>query len=84
MSQNNQRKLDALNNYAYYSNMGIEMGVIIAAGVFGGVKLDQHLHSSPLFTLILSLGSVAIALYIMIKTLLHPKNKKKNESEDTH
>lgn len=64
--------------------MGIEMGVTIALGVFGGVKMDKWLGTSPIFTLILSLAGVAIAMYVMIKTLLKPKNKKKDESKDTH
>lgn len=77
------KKNSALNNYAIYSNMGIEMGVIIAAGVFGGVKLDKWLHVSPLFTVLLSLGGVAMAMYIMLKTL-SPKSKlDQNESKDT-
>ncbi len=78
------KKNSALNNYAIYSNMGIEMGVIIAAGVFGGVKLDKWLQMSPLFTILLSLGGVAMAMYIMLKTL-SPKTKSgQNESKDTH
>lgn len=72
-----------MHNYAYYSNMGIEMAVIIAAGVFGGIKLDEWLHLSPLFTIVLSLLGVGIAMYVMIKTL-SPKNTTKHESEDTH
>lgn len=75
---------NTLNNYAIYSNMGIEMGVIIALGVFGGIKLDQWLGCSPLFTILLSLGGVAIALYVMIRTILHPKTQKKNEQKDSH
>ena len=74
----------ALHNYAYYSNMGIEMGVIIAAGVFGGVKLDERLNCSPAFTVILSLAAVAIAMYVMIKSVLHSKDEKKDEPKDTH
>lgn len=84
MSQKFSRKNDALTNYAIYSNMGIEMGVTIALGVFGGVKLDKWLNTSPIFTLVLSLAAVAIAMYVMIKTLLNPKKQKKDESKDTH
>ncbi len=84
MSRQPQRKSNALHNYAIYSNMGIEMGVVIALGVFGGVKLDKLWDCSPVFTLILSLAGVALALYIMIKTVLHPKKKQKDESKDTH
>lgn len=77
------KKDKPLQNYAIYSNMGIEMAVIIAAGVFGGIKLDEWLKIAPLFTILLSLFGVGIAMYVMIRTL-SPKNKTKHESEDTH
>jgi len=73
-----------LTNYAYYSNMAIEMGVIIAAGVFGGVKLDKWLHVSPLFTLVCTLASIAIAFYVMLKDLKPNKKDKTDESKNTH
>ncbi len=78
------KKYRALNSYAIYSSMGIEMGVIIVLGVFGGIKADEALSTSPIFTIILSLAGVAIALYVMIKTVLKPKKSNKNESTDTH
>ncbi len=77
------RKDQPLHNYAYYSNMGIEMAVIIAAGVFGGVKLDAWIEVSPLFTVVLSLTGVAVAMYVMIRTL-SSKKPSKHEPEDTH
>ena len=73
-----------LSNYAIYSNMGIEMGVIIALGVFGGVKLDQKWDCAPLLTIILSLSGVAIAIYTMIRTVLRTQKKSKDEPNDTH
>ncbi len=76
-------KKTPLHSYAYYSNIAIEMGVIIALGVFGGIKMDTWLSTSPLFTVLLSLAGVAIAMYVMIKTLT-PKNKPEDESKNTH
>ncbi|MBP5205780.1 MAG: AtpZ/AtpI family protein [Bacteroidales bacterium] len=73
-----------LSNYAIYSNMGIEMGVIIAIGVFGGVKLDQKWDCAPTFTIILSLSAVGIAIYTMIRTVLRTQKKSKDEPNDTH
>lgn len=70
-----------LTNYAYYSNIAIEMGVIIAIGVFGGVKLDKWLDKSPLFTLICTLSSIAIALYTIIKRVTQQDKKEKNKHE---
>lgn len=78
-----RQKKSPLNDYALYSNIGIEMVVIIALGVFGGIKLDQWVGSTPLFTLVLSLAAVAIALYVMINAFI-PKKDKRDESKDTH
>ena len=83
MAEPSPKKGNPLHNYAIYSNMGIEMAVIIAAGVFGGIKLDKWLNISPLFTIVLSLFGVAIAMYVMIRTL-SPKNQPKDESKNTH
>lgn len=68
-----------LKKYVYYSNMAVEMGVLIAAGVFGGVKLDKWLDKSPLFTLICSLLGVFIAMYLMIKDVIRSSDSKKHE-----
>lgn len=47
------------------------MVVIIMAGVFGGIKLDQVVSMEfPLFTLVLSMLSVALAIYYSIKDFL--------------
>ncbi len=84
MSNEKRSPAHSLHNYAYYSNMGIEMGVIIALGVFGGIKLDQKLNCSPAFTITLSLAGVAIAMYVMIRTALRNPNKKQDEPKNTH
>ena len=84
MPLQNKPKERTLSTYAIYSNMGIEMGVIIALGVFGGIKLDQKLNCSPAFTITLSLAGVAIAMYVMIRTALRNPNKKQDEPKNTH
>jgi len=60
----------SLNNYARYSSMAIQMVVIIMVGVFGGYKLDVWLNTQPVLTVILSLASVFVAIYVVIKDLL--------------
>ena len=60
-----------LSSYTRYSGMVFQMGVIIFAGVFGGMKLDEKVKwEFPLFTLILSLFSVVAALYVVLKDFL--------------
>ncbi|MBN2668112.1 MAG: AtpZ/AtpI family protein [Bacteroidales bacterium] len=64
----NQNKLNA---YAKYSSIAIQMALIITAGAFGGFKLDQWLEISiPVFTLILSVFSVALAVYLAIRDII--------------
>jgi len=49
----------------------MQMAVIIFLGVFGGMKIDRWLKLEiPVFTLILSLSSVTLAIYIAIKDFL--------------
>jgi hypothetical protein len=51
--------------------MAFQMFAIIGIGVFGGVKLDQWLKIGfPVFTVILSILSVAAAIYSVVKDLL--------------
>lgn len=59
--------LKDLNNYARYSGLAFEMLGIIALGTWGGVRLDARLDISPLFTIVLSLGSIAVSMYMVIK-----------------
>ncbi len=60
-----------LNSYVKYSGLAMQMGLIIAAGMFAGVNLDKLTGwKFPLFTLILSLGSVVLAIYMAIKDFL--------------
>jgi ATP synthase protein I len=59
------------DDYIRYSNIALQMAVIIAAGVFGGVKLDEIIHIKfPLFTLVFSMLSVGIAIYISIRDFI--------------
>jgi hypothetical protein len=50
------------------------MFAIIGIGVFGGVKLDQWLNLGfPVFTVLLSILSVAASIYTAVKDLLRKK-----------
>lgn len=75
LSQNQQKKKPAnkLSQAARYSSIAFEMFFVILAGVFGGIKLDEKLETSPLFTAILSLIGVFAAIYFAIKDFLRKK-----------
>ncbi|MEI6062637.1 MAG: AtpZ/AtpI family protein [Bacteroidota bacterium] len=67
-------KRPPLESYARYSSLAFQMFAIIGLGVFGGVKLDQWLKIGfPVFTVVLSLLSVAAAIYTAVKDLLRKK-----------
>ncbi len=54
-----------------YASMATQMMVIIGLGVIGGYKLDQYLGwDKPIATLVLSLFSVGLAIYLSIKDFL--------------
>ncbi len=70
-SSKKKRKLNNLNNYAKYSSLSMQMAIIVLAGAFGGIKLDKWMNwKFPLFTLVLSIISVALAIYIAVKDFL--------------
>ncbi|MCF8297604.1 MAG: AtpZ/AtpI family protein [Saprospiraceae bacterium] len=73
MKPKNSKK-KPLPNYAKYSSIAFQMIAIILAGVFGGIKLDEILKFNfPIFTVVLSIISVAVAIYFVIKDLINSK-----------
>jgi len=63
-----------LNDYARYSSIALQMLVIIVLGVVGGYLLDKWIGwKFPVFTVLLSILSVAAAIYVVIKDLLKKK-----------
>ena len=73
--ESKQGPTEQFRNYSRYSGMAIQMGVIIAGGSYGGVKLDEYLDLSPLFTLICSLTAIALSMYLIIKDLKNINTK---------
>ncbi len=60
-----------LNGYAKYSGMAVQMAAIIVGGVLGGIQLDKWLKFKfPIFTLVLTLLSVFLAIYYFIKDII--------------
>lgn len=63
-----------LKGYGRYSGLAFQMAIIIALAVFGGLKLDEHWNTKPIFTVVCALLGIAVALYTVIKDFL-PKKK---------
>ena len=67
-------KKSYLDNYARYTGIAFQMLAIILLGVWGGIKLDEWLQLQfPVFTLLLSVLSVFLAIYTVVKDLLKKK-----------
>ena len=65
------RQNSSLNYYAKYSGLAFQMGIIIAVAVWGGIKLDELAEiNKPIFTIILSLLGVFMAIYIAVKDFI--------------
>lgn len=65
-----------LSDYAKYSSIAIQMAVIIAGGVFGGLGLDKLIKSGfPVFTIVFSLAGVVFAIYMIIRDYTRNKPK---------
>ena len=53
-----------------YSNLAVQMGVIIGIGTYFGNHLDEsYKNQTPWYTLILSLSAIFLAFYQVIKTI---------------
>ena len=77
----NQKKSNPLNTYAQFSGIGFQMIAIIGLGVYFGVKLDEKIPNKyKLFTIILSLSSIGIALYNVIRQVkVYTKKQNSND-----
>jgi ATP synthase protein I len=70
----NKKPQKPLNAYAKYSSLGFQMAAIIGGGTYGGYRLDQYYQNeTPIFTIVLSLVSIGIAMYLILKDLIKPK-----------
>jgi len=66
-----KEKRPPLESYARYSSLAFQMFAIIGLGIYGGVKIDQWLKTGfPVFTVLMSIISVAAAIYTAVKDLL--------------
>jgi F0F1-type ATP synthase assembly protein I len=51
----------------------MQMALIIGGGCYGGYKLDEYFKTvTPIFTIILSLLSIGLAMYVVLKDFIKP------------
>lgn len=69
-------KKDQRNKYLGFVNIAFQMGIVIAAGVFAGIWLDEEFPNKySAYTISLSLLGVFVALYQVYRAV-------KNLNED--
>lgn len=62
------------NSFLRFSGMAFQMAATIGLGVWGGIQLDKKFpNDAHAWTLTLSLLSVGVAMYMVIKDLLKKK-----------
>ena len=62
MKQNKHK--NSAKSYLKYSGIGLQMFVIIALGIWGGMKLNDYLgYEKPIVTAISALVSIFIAMF---------------------
>lgn len=65
-----KNRLRNSREFIKYSNIAFRMIIIILAGVFAGIKLDEYFQlNTSVFTLIFSLVSVVMAMYVIIREI---------------
>lgn len=69
MKTSKQSPENPYQKYARFSGMAFQMVIIIGGGTYGGIKLDEKLSLSPLFTILLSLVSIALSFYLVYKNV---------------
>ncbi|MEM9822457.1 MAG: AtpZ/AtpI family protein [Bacteroidota bacterium] len=74
-SQKNKESKDrGAVNYAKYSGLAVQMGIIVFIGAFIGSKLDDYFATArPYFTVLFALIGILAALYLTLKDLIRNK-----------
>lgn len=76
MKKRKNNPIDSVNAYAKYSSLAFQMIFIILAGVLGGRWIDGKLELSyPVFTAVLSVISVILAIYYALKDFIKKKKQ---------
>lgn len=67
MEEKDKSSKKSMNKWVVFMNIPVQMGIIIFAFTYLGMWLDEKYTDSSTFTIVLSLLSVFIALYNVIR-----------------
>jgi ATP synthase protein I len=74
-NKKSSKKSKQRNKILIFSGMAFQMGAIIGFGAWSGIKLDERFETgSEIFTIILSLLSIFISMYLVIRDVLKMQN----------
>ena len=68
--------------YLVFSALGFQMAFIIGALTSLGYYMDEWLSTQPIFLIILSLTSVFLAIYFMMKKVINMEQQYKKEQNN--
>ncbi len=69
----NKRENSKSANALRYASWGTQMMVMLAIGVWGGLKLDELLHTKPLFLILFPLLALTFSLIQLYRQLTSRK-----------
>jgi F0F1-type ATP synthase assembly protein I len=73
MSTPEQGKENKHGNAMKYAAVGTQMMVLMGLGVWGGLKLDEKLNTSPLFLIVFPVVTLFLSLYQLYRQLTKTK-----------
>mgnify|MGYP001178997695 CR=1 FL=1 len=77
MSKNQKLKKKQLRNYARFTSLSVQMGLIIFAGSYLGKYLDSlSLNNTPFYTIVFAVLSILFSIYYVLKELIKMNDKK--------
>lgn len=63
-------------DFIQYSSAGIQMVLTILLFTYLGIRIDRHFETKPLWTAILAIFGVVIAMIFMVKAFMKPPQNK--------
>lgn len=69
MSTPDKGKENKQGNAMKYAAVGTQMMVLLGLGVWGGLKLDEKINTSPLFLIVFPVIALFVSLYQLYRQL---------------
>jgi ATP synthase protein I len=69
MNKTNNDKENKNGNAMKYAAIGTQMMVLMGLGVWGGLKLDEKINTSPLFLIVFPVVALFVSLYSLYRQL---------------